>query len=301
MFIRPSCLLVAAFALFASAVSSTAYADETSAGADEIGLANGGMLRGTIIALEPDKQVIILLAPMNEPRTIPWADIGKVERNKYAPAPIPAPIPAPTQSSAPVPAPLPAPIVPVGPRIHIDADAPGVALRRSTKVLRVLNSNGNLIGVENQFECRAPCDKVIDARKGEKFFFGGEGFAPSNPFEFDNLHGDVTAQVSVASRRWETAGDALMGIGIPSVIGGGMLLGFDLLIADEQVDTTNNTSFLWNPVFPLSLIGVGAVMITTSIIFNAVVAKSRYTLSPKDGRPAATGLHVRFEGGVLRF
>jgi len=40
-----------------------------------VSLSNGGMLRGTLVAVEPDKQVVILVC--GKQRTIEWASIAR--------------------------------------------------------------------------------------------------------------------------------------------------------------------------------------------------------------------------------
>ena len=58
-------------------------------GDDVVALKNGGMLRGTIVVIEPQKQVVILIQGTGEQRTVPWEEVDKVEPGKYAPAPPP--------------------------------------------------------------------------------------------------------------------------------------------------------------------------------------------------------------------
>src|SRR5690349_17308840 len=51
-------------------------------GDDEVSLKNGGMIRGTIVSLEPDKEVVILVGGTGQQRRIAWAEVDKVKRGK---------------------------------------------------------------------------------------------------------------------------------------------------------------------------------------------------------------------------
>jgi hypothetical protein len=68
--------------LISMAASSLAHgAAPSSLGEDEISLKDGGMVRGTVIEVEPKKQATIVVK--GKERVIPWAKIDKVERGKY--------------------------------------------------------------------------------------------------------------------------------------------------------------------------------------------------------------------------
>jgi hypothetical protein len=127
--------LAALLALLPPAVPSLALAEGPAAaapgtaGTDEISLKDGGVLRGRILSIEPERKAVILLAPAGELRVVPWTEIDHVERGKYAPdaAPPPAP-PAPPPPPPADSSPEPLRPGPGTPRVHIEANKRGVAL-----------------------------------------------------------------------------------------------------------------------------------------------------------------------------
>ena len=74
-----TCSILVALSLLAS----SALAQDP--GVDEVTLKNGGSIRGTVISSEPGTSVKILEMGSKEPRVIPWAQVGDVEKGKYAP------------------------------------------------------------------------------------------------------------------------------------------------------------------------------------------------------------------------
>src|SRR5688572_26530848 len=50
---------------------------------DEVVLKNGGMVRGTVLAIEPGTSVTIAVPGVEEPRVIPWDEVDEVERGKH--------------------------------------------------------------------------------------------------------------------------------------------------------------------------------------------------------------------------
>src|SRR5437016_6284057 len=83
-------------ALAAAAVMTTtavaAHADEPrgaaaaagDAGADEVSLKNGGIVRGTVVELEPGDHVTVQVLGASKPRVISWVQVADVDRGKYS-------------------------------------------------------------------------------------------------------------------------------------------------------------------------------------------------------------------------
>lgn len=204
--------------------ASAAGRDVAGAGTDEVTLKNGGMLRGTIVAIEPENELIILV-PGREPRRVPWAEIDKVERGKYAvqvaPLPAPPPSPAPPPPSPPPPA-LPPPVRPApprdavegSPRVHIWTDAPGLALHEVTREASSdWSGRDRTYGPASRAVCAAPCDAIIDARRGQSFFFTGPGLRPSSRFQLKDHSGDVFVDVKPGSSTAHTWGSVMAAVG----------------------------------------------------------------------------------------
>jgi hypothetical protein len=197
--------------------------DVAGAGTDELTLKNGGMLRGTIVAIEPDSEVVILV-PGREPRRVPWAEIDKMDRGKYAaPAVPPPPSPAP---------PLPVrPVEPLragegSPRVHIRTDAPGLALHEVTReVSSEWRGGDHTYGPTSRPVCTAPCDEIVDAHGGQSFFFSGPGLRPSPRFQLKGQSGDVFIDVKPGSSAAYTLGSVMAAVGGASVGLGALLVG----------------------------------------------------------------------------
>jgi len=73
--------------------------------------------------------------------------------------------------------------------------------------------------------CAAPCDRIIDAREGARYFFSGPDLVSSDYFRLNDRAGPVTARVTVGSRRLRTSALIAGALGLLSVFGGSVLLG----------------------------------------------------------------------------
>jgi hypothetical protein len=62
-----------------------ASASAVAPGADEVLLKNGGVLRGTVVRLDPGNEISILVSGSDRPRVIAWRDVAEVERGSVAP------------------------------------------------------------------------------------------------------------------------------------------------------------------------------------------------------------------------
>lgn len=218
------------------------------AAGDVVILKNGGMLRGTVTELEPLKSVAILVLGSRERRVVPWAEVERVDRG--APPSAPPPPVAPPDPGAPA-APGALPIMRQMPtltllspglaapdahpdrpglvRLHIDADAPRVELRRvGGAAIARYSVYGNSI-TPNYITlyttvCKAPCDAVIDGRDESTFFFGGPGVTDSSNFQLTERRGDVRAHVKTGNASRHSAGYWTMVFGGSAAAGTGLVL-----------------------------------------------------------------------------
>ncbi|AUX38764.1 uncharacterized protein SOCE26_001420 [Sorangium cellulosum] len=257
----------AALAQTASAPGPSSAAAPQVAGEDEVSLKNGGMLRGTVVAVEPGKEVILLVPGTGEQRRIPWAEVDQVQRGKYAPSAAPAPA-APPPAAAPAPPPAAPPDLPAAPkrgapRVHIATDDPAVSLHQVTMTIGVVGAGGSAYGVVSRPICQAPCDRVVDGTAGQQFFFAGEGITPSSPFRLSDKAGDVSIAVDAGSAGKRFGGIMLSSVGAAGVVGGGMLLLLDGL----GPKGSQESSFL--PTLGGVALGAGAVMLVPGIILWA--------------------------------
>jgi hypothetical protein len=203
--------------------------------ADEVSLKNGGLVRGTIVSLDPGKEVIITVQGTNQTRTIPWAEVDKVNRGGQATAPPPPPArPAPPAYGEPaapvVVAPPVAPGIPVvrpgvgAPWVHVDADSDGVMLQRVDMEMAVVSNYGTAYAASTSPVCQAPCDRIVDGRKGQEFFFSGPGMPTSSSFQLVNRTGNVNVRVEGGSSAGRAGGGVLALLGLVGVVTGGTML-----------------------------------------------------------------------------
>jgi hypothetical protein len=232
-------------------------------------------------------------------------------------APLPAPDAAmpgmPTSEAAPPAAPPvienplpekpveapPAPAAPTSqkgrPRLHIEADRPGVRLMKIERAMSDDMGEGILV----RTVCAAPCDQVIEAKKRQTFFFGADGMVPSRGFQLSPLEGDITARIRGGSIVARQAGFLLGGFGGAAVLGGVTMLGVGYARNDTHLSNEGKIVEGPNPALTTGgfiVLGVGAAMVTTAIVLVAT-AKTKITLF--QGSNTSAGL--TFEQGALRF
>jgi hypothetical protein len=280
-------------------------------GDDEVALKNGGMLRGTVVAVEPGKQVVILVG--GEKRVLPWKDVERVERGKHARTPEPepavatAPPPepprtAPKPEERPLggllgallddplarPPPRPAPGVV---RLHVFSEEPKVELWRSGAP-QIVHTGAQIV-VTPSFErlCRAPCDVIVDGRKGDAFFFAGEDVPPSDPFTLTEAQGDVAAVVDVGSPAARTAGTWLGILGLVGVVTGPLIAMAGYLAVDPA--ESDNDIIVAGGI----TLGAGAALLVGGILLNAASSTEVELVAPASER----GVSLSTGGATWRF
>jgi hypothetical protein len=81
-------------------------------------------------------------------------------------------------------------------RLTIKTDNPQIQLKRNVATIMTSANTGLLI---QDLICRAPCGAVVDGRKGEQFFFGGQNVIASDDFQLIDYAGNVEATVEEGS------------------------------------------------------------------------------------------------------
>jgi len=269
-------------------------------GEDEISLKNGGMLRGTVVAVEPDKRATIVVN--GQQRTVLWADIDKVERGKYkaadpstqapaAPAPAaPAPAaPAPAASAEPA-SPAPAP---GAPRVHIEANRPNVEIVRIESGVPVMSDRGRVTGVVVHPVCKAPCGEVVDGRDGAQFYFAAPGMVSSKTFALADKSGDVTARIKGGRAARRYGGLAMTIGGGASTLTGGVFMVAGVAMSGDPKEAAHGERLM--TVGGVAL-GVGAALLVPGIV---LLTTNRTSFELVPATPTSTG--VRLEGGRIVF
>jgi hypothetical protein len=181
------------------------------------------------------------------------------------------------------------------PRLHIDADRPGVRLLRIERVMSDDMGEGILVNTV----CVAPCDQVIDARKRQTFFFGAAGMVPSRGFKMSRLDGDIVAHVHGGSIVARQMGFLLGAFGGAAVLGGATMLGVGYSNDSTHLSSEGKVVEGPNPNLTRGgfvVLGIGAAMVTTAIVLVAT-AKTRITLVHADDKSAL----ISFDRGAFRF
>jgi hypothetical protein len=301
----------AALVFGASATTAQVSHDSSAtagAGEDEITLENGGMLRGTIVAEEPGKGVVIRIQGSNEDRTVLWIEVQKVERGKHVRKdPAPSPAPGTNAGAAPCDAPDLADALPRDKgvvRIHLET-AP------SARQVRLYRWLGQTSWLDSRFDigllgkavqstgsqefgprfgepvCTAPCDKTVDGRKGHAFLLSGYGVTDSAPFQLLDWQGDVTLRVAPGNALAHIWGFNIGAyIGLPSVLaGGGVLLAGELLFAGlNDVDVAPPKPLFVFRAVGLSLLALGVAITIPNFVLYAT---NRTTYEVVNGKPPA--------------
>lgn len=274
-------------------------------GEDLIRLKDGGMLRGTIVAVEPNKEATIVVG--GKEKTIPWSKIAKVEQGKYK-----------TQDSAKdeeeededeTPKPkkkkkkkpardedeeLTEPEQ-GAPLVHIAATYPNVQLTKVVNSITVVGSGGSATGVVSRGMCTAPCDEIINGRDGSQFFFSAPGMVPSPPFSLKQYDGEIEARVRGGSIYKRGGGMVLSGLGLATVLTGVFLTAMPGETPDFRPD--GEVVYRTDSRAPgLIILGVGAVALAGGI-FMWVTSGTTFEIRPRDSESAG----IRIENGVLRF
>ncbi len=243
-------------------------------GGDQVDLKNGGMLRGTIVSLEPGKEVVILVQGTGEQRGIPWGEVAGTRRGSEGP-PGPPPLPPPP----------PGPGLILGsevtgpsdgaPRVHIQTEWPGLGLHEVVTSIAVVGYGGAAYGQISRPVCMAPCDRVIDGRAGQLFFFAGEGATPSSRFHLAGRGPEVAVEVQPGSLGKRFGGWLMTGFGAAAVVTSVTLfiLGSSStsLEGDTFVSKTNSGMMIGGGV----LLGAGAGLLAGGIVL-LVQSGTRY-------------------------
>lgn len=198
---------------------------------DTVVLRDGSVLRGTILELHPEREVIIALA--SGTRVIAWHELswaqfaGAAAVGPEASAGSPSGqvpqdsngVPVAVAAAGDEPAPGPS-----RPRIFIELERPAdVHLFEGTPP-ELRNSRTTPPYSASRSVCRAPCGKVIDGSAGYPFFIGGDRVASSRQFILKDMEGEYVARVKPGRRGLLFGGVLLAGYGTAGTLAGSGLL-----------------------------------------------------------------------------
>lgn len=287
------------------------HAPEIAQGADEVILKDGGMLRGTVVTVEPGRAVTLFVMLTGEQRIVPWAEVERVDRGKHAPK-APAPAPPAAEPSAERERERKARELELAHargergvvRVHIESNDPGVQLYRLNTTATPgapLNGPGPLLPLpHSEVLCIGPCDKVIDGRLGEQFFFGGKDMPSSSTFQVFSRTGALGARVEPGSNGRVIGGLLLDVAGVCTITTGAAVAILGLVDADKQKRNPDGSPMIQangaiiierGPLLPGGevagpiMIGIGAAALVGGI-FLGISGETKYSLSTGASAPA---------------
>jgi hypothetical protein len=159
------------------------------------------------------------------------------------------------------------------PRVHFDADAPEMTLMTLGSALE-----------SDRPLCRAPCDRVVNGREGQVFYFGGEGVVPSTRFKVLDWSDDVRLEVR-AGRGGSSEGIPLLVLGSLATLGGLILV----VVSQPPIASESNSKLLGVGA------GVGLGGLAMSVGGAVLIGLSRPTRYTFVGlRPAPGGVALVF-------
>ena len=234
-------------------------------------LRDGRILSGTIVQVASGQQVI-LDTPDGQRHIIPWDQVADL---RYA---------APTAIATPIAA------GPGRPSLHIELTRPGsIRLYEvSNQILVAPSMNWGSYAQAQQAValCTAPCDRTIDASRGQSYFFAGDRITPSRRFTLDEHDGPMLARVRPGRIGVLAGGILFTSFSAAPLISGTLYLA----LSSHNQDTTSGHRTR-NAGITLTAVGVG--MLVTGIVMLAlgrtrVELYRRYTgAAQRRPRPAA--------------
>ncbi|WP_437732751.1 hypothetical protein [Sorangium sp. So ce1335] len=247
---------------------------------DEILLKNGGMLRGTLVDVHPERPVVMVLAGTGEERAVAWPEIDRVKRGASAPAANPGDPVRPRGTPGVV-------------RLHIETDEPQVQLMVVSGKRTVTQGGSTTRSTLADVVCRTPCDAIIDARDGEEFFFGGKGIVPSSGFQMFDRSGDVSIKVYPGSAFRHSVGRMMIYAAWIAAVGGG------LVMVHAYINEDRDESYHGAKLVGLGIVGAGAALGVSGYLLGAA-SETTYEFSTPGAR-AQIAPELQPRGLVWRF
>lgn len=260
------------FFSLASLTPLTAAAADPTMGQDEVTLKDGGTLRGTIVSSQPGVGVKIIELGQSNTRMIPWAQVGDVERGKFAGGKVGGVQPGSAGPGYGRAVPVPSAAPPAGHEVRLHIDSPKQTFVYSHQTAYgAVNGYGFVIDAATPV-CSSPCDKVLDAASGQTYTAGGD-FNPSPAFTLAGKEGDMELTVEPGSHGVRALGYALIIVGGVGVITGASLALLGALLPstttnynDDGTTSVSDSGTGWMAPTGLAITGGGVAMIVGGIV-----------------------------------
>jgi hypothetical protein len=163
-----------------------------------VSLKDGSVVRGWVMSVDPDREVVLIVRGDQEARHISWGQVDKVTRRKYNAAAEPV-RGAPPWTQGMV-------------RLHVISDSPEVLLDGT-----VIGSDGSLSAWRTRL-FNAPFDKPLDHR--HRYSLWTPGTFVTDELQLGGRGPEVTMKVKAGSRGLTNAALAFIGVGAAGILGG---------------------------------------------------------------------------------
>lgn len=275
-----------------------------SLGHDEITLKNGGSIRCTVVSVEPGTKVVILELGSEEPRTLTWAEVADVLKDKY---PDEA---EPTRKVEPGDA---------GPGYdgpnhtkekhrassddqndHDDSNRGVVKVHISSpKPVRLVEELGTATAVSGNYvvavqalrtACMSPCDKTIDGSRGQRFYVEGDGVTSAGGFSLADREKDVDVNVDPGSKPLRVGGVFVTITGASAMVVGALLIPLGYTLTSTFRDIHGHDVEIENTGLKVAggiTLGIGAATLAGGI---AMIVKSKTSIELSDVKGSKTAL-----------
>lgn len=262
--------------------------EASAAASDVVNLKNGGMIRGQIVEVLPGDALTIVSSADGTHKRFAWAELVSYEREGVTTQVSTGPAVA----AVPYVAPEHVQPGPGMPRLHIELTRPAdLKLYAVTGEITMTNfRTGSSTGITYSPICAAPCDRVIDGRAGQSFFFNGDGVLKSGKFTLAEHSGDLVARVQPGRPARRVGGIIGMALGGASLGAGAFLYWSARRNADRENDFREDQLPRVTPNYrPATALLISGAIVMAGGLVMLLLSGTRVRWS---NRPAAARRHV---------
>jgi hypothetical protein len=168
------------------------------------------------------------------------------------------------------------------PRVHVQTSEPATTLYEVTHQILI---RGRPAGLTARPVCQGPCDRIVEAPGGRRFFFAGEGLTPSSQFQLAGKGPTVSIDIVPGSAGQRTGGYVMGAFG-----GAALLGGLTTLALGALTTSVSNGQALASPSIRIMAAGGGIAAAGLGLLIGgiAMVVKSKTTYAfPSPGTSTA--------------
>jgi hypothetical protein len=241
---------------------------------DVVHLKNGGMVRGRILEVLPGDSVTVVSAAAGEARRFAWAELASIEKDGTR-----------TDIGA-------TPLTREHEAVHAQAGVPRLHIELARPVDLTLFE---VAGEVSSFfmgpftasavrpVCVAPCDLVVDGRRGQSFYFDGKRVTKSKEFTLSDRSGDVVARVKPGRPGLLGGGIAVMSLGVAGLSTSAFLFMKERSKAlDHKYDDMNEAMAFAGPNYaPATAILISGALVVAGGLAMVLLSRTRVAWSQR--------------------